>query len=73
VIEQFGGLTVAEGEGAFRKQKSPIDLDHAGLWKVWRQSFRNSHHGEFRYQAAQPCLLSQFSISRNSTATNKSV
>ncbi|BCG96430.1 hypothetical protein MesoLj131a_52940 [Mesorhizobium sp. 131-2-1] len=33
VIEQFAGLTVAEGP--FWKQKSPTDLDRAGFWKVW--------------------------------------
>ena len=36
VIERFAGLTVAEGKGAFWKQKPPIDPDQAGFCKVWR-------------------------------------
>jgi hypothetical protein len=35
VTEQFAALTVAEGKGTFWKQRSPIDLDQAGFWKVW--------------------------------------
>ncbi|CAN7724497.1 hypothetical protein [Mesorhizobium caraganae] len=33
-IEHLAGLTVAEGKGAFWKQKSPTD--QAGFWRVWR-------------------------------------
>jgi hypothetical protein len=41
VIEQFAGLTAAEGRGAFWKQKSPIDLPRLSPGDKIRPRLRN--------------------------------